>query len=502
MKLLANLSLWRSTAAVISILTIIAMMTTPAVFAQVTYWVTDLGTLGGSGSGSVTGPPATFPNRINNSGQIVGYSYTSNEVYHAFLYSGGKMTDLGTLGGNSSRASGINNNRQIVGISHVSGSMSHAFLYTILNTGGTMTDLQDTVDTLGGQQPGSSTAYAINNNGAIVGSSSGGPFLYSGGTVTLLSFDPSPYSRSINDSGQVVGIGIHGGVLKYSGGTVDLPSGFWPIAINNSGQIVGYGPAVTNETQASLYAGGTLTRLGTLPGGVSSNPCDINNNGQIVGFATTVGDAGDSEHAFLYSGGNMTDLNSLIASNSGWMLKWATAINDNGCIVGYGTNATGQSDAFLLTPIPQFPHRASATAVVTNGVVVNITVTDSGFGYTNPPMVLIQGGGGAAATATAVVSNGFVTSITITGGGMGYSGTPSIYVYSPFGLQVELLKAVQPSFTDLFLGTNYQLQVSSNMSSWTNQGSPFTATNPALAYPQYWNVDGWNQLFFRLQASP
>ncbi len=281
-----------------------------------------------------------------------------------------------------------------------------------------------------------------------------------------------------------------------------MPLGFYPNAINNSGEIVGLGPAVTNETQASLYAGGTLTRLGTLSGGDSSFPYDINNNGQIVGFANrTLGD-GTSNHAFLYSGGAMTDLNTQIPSNSGWTLVAATAVNDNGCIVGYGTNATGQSDAFLLTPIPQLPHRATASAIVSNGVVVNIPVTDSGSAYTNPPTVLIQGGGGTGATATAVVSNGFVISITITDGGVGYTSTPSIYIYSPFGLQVGLLKAVQPSLTDLLLGTNYQLQVSSDLSNWTNQGSPFTATNPALPYPQYWNVDNWNQLFFRLQITP
>ena len=44
------------------------------------------------------------------------------------------------------------------------------------------------------------------------------------------------------------------------------------------------------------------------------------------------------------------DLNSLIATNSGWTLQSANAINDNGQIVGYGINPSGQMDAFLLTP--------------------------------------------------------------------------------------------------------------------------------------------------------
>ena len=45
----------------------------------------------------------------------------------------------------------------------------------------------------------------------------------------------------------------------------------------------------------------------------------------------------------------MLDLNNLIPANSGWLLQQATAINDQGQIVGYGT-LNGQSEAFLLTP--------------------------------------------------------------------------------------------------------------------------------------------------------
>jgi probable HAF family extracellular repeat protein len=62
--------------------------------------ITDLGTLAGyvisaAGAG------------INDAGQVVGYSPTSgafnvSPTYHAFLYSGGVMTDLGTLAGSYS----------------------------------------------------------------------------------------------------------------------------------------------------------------------------------------------------------------------------------------------------------------------------------------------------------------------------------------------------------------------------------------------------------------
>lgn len=70
------------------------------------------------------------------------------------------------------------------------------------------------------------------------------------------------------------------------------------------------------------------------------------------------------------------------------------------------------------------------------------------------------------------------------------------------GPRVDLIKAVKPSFSSLTLGTNYQLQVSGNLNTWTNQGSPFTATNTSMIYPQYWDVDNWDKLFFRLQVAP
>ncbi len=36
---------------------------------------------------------------INDSGQIVGFSVAVYGYYYAFLYSGGVMSDLGSLGG-------------------------------------------------------------------------------------------------------------------------------------------------------------------------------------------------------------------------------------------------------------------------------------------------------------------------------------------------------------------------------------------------------------------
>jgi hypothetical protein len=145
-------------------------------------------------------------------------------------------------------------------------------------------------------------------------------------------------------------------------------------------------------------------------------------------------------------------------------------------------------------------HIARATAQVVNGFVVGATITDPGCGYTTPPRVVIQGGGGTGATATAVVSNGSLTDIVITDAGIGYTNIPTIFIDPPTGIKPAsgLIKAIRPSFTDLSVGMTYQLQVSTDMTTWTNAGPPFTATNTSMVYPQYWDVANWNQLFFQL----
>jgi hypothetical protein len=70
------------------------------------------------------------------------------------------------------------------------------------------------------------------------------------------------------------------------------------------------------------------------------------------------------------------------------------------------------------------------------------------------------------------------------------------------GPKVALVKAVKPSFTDLLPGTSYQLQLSRDMQNWTNYSLPFTATTSNMVYTNYWDVDNFSQLFFRLQIVP
>lgn len=98
------------------------------------------------------------PIALNDRGQVI--ANTEGENGRAVLWQGGKRTDLGTLGGRSSAAAAINERGQIVGKSQTTDGAWHAFLWQ----NGKMIDL----GTLDGR---SSRAVAINERGWIVGSS-------------------------------------------------------------------------------------------------------------------------------------------------------------------------------------------------------------------------------------------------------------------------------------------------------------------------------------------
>ena len=170
---------------------------------------------------------------------------------------------------------------------------------------------------------------------------------------------PAGFARAaatgVNNAGQIVGEVHQTGstnfhAVRWVGGVPTL-LGFLPggnssfaRSINESGNVVGFARTGAGATHAFLWTPAAgMTDLNTL-GGASSAAYDINSNGVIVGSADN---ASGVRRAFVYSNGVMTDLNTLLSASDGWVLEFATGINDQGQVVGWGTN-NGQRRAFLL----------------------------------------------------------------------------------------------------------------------------------------------------------
>lgn len=153
------------------------------------------------------------------------------------------------------------------------------------------------------------TPLGINDSGEVVGGSgAGSAFLYTPGIGTtnlgaLLGGVSS--AVGINDAGQVlIDSYSPGGLVPdnayiYSGGSLTNIGAFTPLAINNSGQVVGY-RAVGANTGIYLYSAGSLTYLAAL--GTTAIARGINDSGEIVGYDL------DADVGFLYANGQKTRL--------------------------------------------------------------------------------------------------------------------------------------------------------------------------------------------------
>ena len=153
---------------------------------------------------------------VNDAGVAVGTSHLNANEYHAYRYidRDGTLEDLGT-GGTLSGATVINSHGTIAGESRTTTNDTHVVLWT----DGSVQDL----GTLGATW---ATVYGINKVGSVVGSSatSTGPqhaFITLDGIMTDLNlFLPAgsdwelAIATSINDAGQIIGIGTRNGVER------------------------------------------------------------------------------------------------------------------------------------------------------------------------------------------------------------------------------------------------------------------------------------------------
>jgi probable HAF family extracellular repeat protein len=194
----------------------------------------------------------------------------------------------------------------------------------------------------------SSYAYAMNNRGEAVGKAA----------AADQTFHPALFR-----GGQAVDLGVLG------------PGGYEATAlgINDAGQVVG-GSESGAGVHAFLYQNGTMSDLGTLPGGIHSYAYDINALGHVVGFSmTTTFGGGIAQHAFLYRQGTMMDLGTLPGGSHS---STASAVNAADHVVGSSAGTRAQNQAFLwvdgsMTDLGTFGGNASSASDINDaGVVV------------------------------------------------------------------------------------------------------------------------------------
>ena len=316
-------------------------------YASAAYSIIDLGDLGGNYSRA---------SAINSSGQVVGYSLlpVAGIVENAFNWQSSQMQNLGTLGGLRSRALDINDSGEIAGYAQ----NSNGNYLPAVWAGNSITALP----TLGGA---AGSAVAINNAGIAAGASitaagASHAVIWSGGTANDLGTLGGTYSFAydINQSGIVAGTAFDSAnkekaCLWNSGRTIDLSSvsgGYFTAArgVNDSGQVILWGmPIGATSNHATFWDGdpqNSAIDLGTL-GGSESWAYALNNNGYVVGSASTPRDS--ETHAFVWDGSEKTDLGTL----PGGYFSSAFGINDQGIIVGFSLDASGNTHAVEWVPI-------------------------------------------------------------------------------------------------------------------------------------------------------
>ncbi len=317
----------------------------------------------------VFGPENSSPAAIDNAGRIVG-----QVGGRAFLWDGGAIADLGTLGGGSSAAFGISDNGFVTGGADRLDGSSHTFFYD-----GAIRDI--------GQLGVASSGASVNRAGQVAGTwvdeaGENHAFLYSAGVMRDIGNLGADSARAtgINEAGDVVGSSFLEGFTAFQAflyrgntitalGTLGGPSS-WAADVNNNGQIAGTSYIDEETPHAFLYEGGVMRDIGSL-GGAFTEARGLNDGGWVVGYSTYADDVPgiDFSSAFVYRDGAMFDLNLIVERPGLWSILDAWGINDAGQIAATACTEFGDCRAVRLDPIPPVPEPQPA-ALLLAGLVL------------------------------------------------------------------------------------------------------------------------------------
>jgi probable HAF family extracellular repeat protein len=311
---------------------------------------------------------------INNAGDAAGYSETviGRSVDHAFLWNGSSLAELRTPWNQADKAYayGINDARVIIGYVNRLGSGAYirAFRWTPAAGMSPLATLNGPGAALDVNQSGTAVGYSQNAQGVdrAVQWSSVGPGVVDLGSLAGDGGTNSSYAYAIANDGTIVGKSVTSrngpfhafrlGPNRRLAAGDDLgvlPGGLASSAndINDRGQIVGASQDARLNWHAIYRAPGssTLVDLGTL-GGTNSFAHAISGGGLVVGTA----DRTTRPVAFAWRPGwpRLVDLNELRPAGSTLSLASAEGVNDGGAIVGWAFDPGGHVRAFLLSPAP------------------------------------------------------------------------------------------------------------------------------------------------------
>ena len=273
------------------------------------------------------------------------------------------MTDLGTLGGDTSYALGINDSGEVVGYSYLADNVTrHAFTWS---AAGGMVDL--------GTLPGGawSEGQKINSSGEICGEvlDSNGkqvPVFWSATTGFIAQKenkgDPRNYGFSINDAGNITGQVYTGEVVNAMFWNTDkakarflpiLPTGQHMVGydINNLNHVTGNGSQSTGFWEAFFWSRelGTVG-IGFVPGADTTLAHAINDKDEVTGIGYVYGSADTT--AFYWK--RHTGI--VVMQTLGGATGAGLDINLAGGIAGWSSNGAGDVHATMwgnYTSVPQ-----------------------------------------------------------------------------------------------------------------------------------------------------
>ncbi len=272
----------------------------------------------------------------------------------------GAYTSLGTLGGPQSSAADISDAGVIVGWAQTAAAQTHAVRWA---------PGIDDLGTLGGT---TSRAAAVNDSGLVVGDST-----TAGGATHAFVWDPA--TDTMSDLGTLGGADSHA------------------TDVNESGQIVGYSTTAEGATRAVRWASPSSppTDLGIVVTGGPSRALGINDAGVVVGDVEvdafdpclTFGFPCPPTRGFRWTASGGFEVFAVLGTVTH---ASATAIDDGGTIVGYGTtqppacsHCSSPVEAFVVDPADGSVRAAGTpfapTAINDRGLVAGIGYDISAF---------------------------------------------------------------------------------------------------------------------------